>query len=697
MAGKPPFAQFDADSEDIESYLERLSECFTAYDIADDEDNAAKRQAILLISIGSNCFRVLKDLAFPDAPNTKTFTQLATLLREHFKPVRLKITERYRFPFCCSATRAVHRRFLRELKKLAETCEFTNERLNDNLRDRFICGLRSQHVKQKLLPRNFTFQEAVSEAIAQDAARKDVKDIARSYGGETSARGDSRGVNEVTLDNRKSRGRFSKRGKGHARDGKSGQPAGDKKRCFRCGLTNHTQDNCRYKGAECLKCRKTGHLQSECPSEKCSPKPKQDKQHVRLAQDSEELGTSDSEDGFQASIFTLESKTQHSKISAPAVKVPVRIEGVDLQMEVDAGAAASIMNYTDYVRYFKYLALRPVNKTFHAYTGTPLDIVGQILVNVEYIDQQLTLPLLIVRAEKYAPPLLGRAWMTKIRLDWKNLFSPSNGQFVVEPDNGERIVRLKERYAEIFKPELGTVKGVTAKLHLKDNVKPDVFQKARPVPYALRPAVEKELKKMEDEGIIEPVEVSNWATPIVCVPKTDDSVRVCGDYKGTVNPVIETEQFPIPTLQEIGGKVATWKKFTKIDLRSAYQQMVLDKASQQLCTINTHRDLFRYTRLPFGSSSSPAIWQPFIEQVLAGLNGTCVIMDDLLVGGANDDEHLRNLEAVFQQFHKYSLRVKLPNCVFMAPSVIYFGLRFSARGMQPTDEKVMAIRDAPTP
>ena len=94
------------------------------------------------------------------------------------------------------------------------------------------------------------------------------------------------------------------------------------------------------------------------------------------------------------------------------------------------------------------------------------------------------------------------------------------------------------------------------------------------------------------------------------------------------------------------------EKFTKIDLRSAYQQMVLDKASQQLCTINTHKGLFRYTRLPFGISSSPAIWQRFIEQVLAGLNGTCVIMDDLLVGGVNDEEHLRNLEAVFQQFRK---------------------------------------------
>ena len=140
----------------------------------------------------------------------------------------------------------------------------------------------------------------------------------------------------------------------------------------------------------------------------------------------------------------------------------MRIEGVDFQMEADTGAAASIMSYTDYAPYFEYLALRPVNKSLHAYTGTPLDIAGQILVDVVYNGQKLTLPLLIVRAERYAPPLLGRAWMTKIRLDRKNLFAPSNCQFVAEPDNDEFIVRLRERYAGIFKPHLGTVKGATA-------------------------------------------------------------------------------------------------------------------------------------------------------------------------------------------------------------------------------------------
>ena len=130
------------------------------------------------------------------------------------------------------------------------------------------------------------------------------------------------------------------------------------------------------------------------------------------------------------------------------------------------------MSYTDYQRYFKYLALRPVGKSSILIPAHCWISQGKVLVDVEYNDQQLILPLLIVRAETYAPPVLGRAWMTKIRLDWENLSSPSNGQFVVERDNDECIVCPEERYGQIFKPELGTVKDVTAKLNLKDNAKP---------------------------------------------------------------------------------------------------------------------------------------------------------------------------------------------------------------------------------
>lgn len=188
MAGRPPFNEFDAETEDIESYLERLQEYFTAYEIEDDEDNAAKRRAILLTSIGSTSYRVLKDLAFPDAPNTKTFDQLATLLRAHFRPTRLTVAERYRFHSACQKPSQSISEYVRTLKKLAGTCEFTNEQLNESLRDRFICGLHSEQIKQKLLSRNFTFQEAVDTPIVQEAAHKDVRNLRGSHGEESDER-----------------------------------------------------------------------------------------------------------------------------------------------------------------------------------------------------------------------------------------------------------------------------------------------------------------------------------------------------------------------------------------------------------------------------------------------------------------------------------------------------------------------------
>lgn len=162
---------------------------------------------------------------------------------------------------------------------------------------------------------------------------------------------------------------------------------------------------------------------------------------------------------------------------------------------------------------------------------------------------------------------------------------------------------LQSKYADILKPELGTVKRTKATLHLRKNIKP-VFCKARSVPFALRSAVERELERMQSEGIIMPVEFSEWATPLVCVPKPDGTVRHCGDYRTTVNQATHTEQFPIPTVEEIRSRLAGREKFSKIDLKCAYQQMLLDKKAQELCMINTHKGLFRYTRLPFGISSS---------------------------------------------------------------------------------------------
>ena len=143
----------------------------------------------------------------------------------------------------------------------------------------------------------------------------------------------------------------------------------------------------------------------------------------------------------------------------------------------------------------------------------------------------------------------------------------------------------------MFSSELGTMKEFQAKLTLREGTK-SRFYHPRPVPYALKGAVEKELDRLEENGVVERVSHSDWAASIVPVPKADGAVRICGDYKVTVNSALDVDQYPLPHPADLMASLTGGQKFSKIDLTSAYQQMVLEKESRQYITINTHRGLY---------------------------------------------------------------------------------------------------------
>lgn len=105
----------------------------------------------------------------------------------------------------------------------------------------------------------------------------------------------------------------------------------------------------------------------------------------------------------------------------------------------------------------------------------------------------------------------------------------------------------------------------------------------------------KEIDRLEKAGIIKPVEFSDWAAPIVPVVKPDGSVRLCGDYKVTVNRVAKVEKYPLPRIDDILSSLSGGKSFSKLDLAHAYQQVPLDEDSQKLTTINTPKGLYQYT------------------------------------------------------------------------------------------------------
>ena len=109
---------------------------------------------------------------------------------------------------------------------------------------------------------------------------------------------------------------------------------------------------------------------------------------------------------------------------------------------------------------------------------------------------------------------------------------------------------ILEAHEAVFKPELGTLRGMEAKLHVEAEAQP-LFFRARTVPFALRQKVEQELERLEQEGVVEPVTFSDWAAPIVPVMKGDGRVRICGDYKLTVNKVAKLEVYPLPRIDEL--------------------------------------------------------------------------------------------------------------------------------------------------
>ena len=177
-------------------------------------------------------------------------------------------------------------------------------------------------------------------------------------------------------------------------------------------------------------------------------------------------------------------------------------------------------------------------------------------------------------------------------MEWCEIFSFSGG----DPGGAEsQLNDLLSKHSELFTENYEGMKGLEAHITMKSDVKP-VFVKARRVPYALKEQVEKELDKLEKHGVIKKTDKSHWASPIVVVPKADNTITICGDYKSTINQSVEDEQYVLPTTQDLYTALVGSKVFSKVDLSHAYAQLNVDKESQENLTINTHKGLYSYLK-----------------------------------------------------------------------------------------------------
>ena len=142
------------------------------------------------------------------------------------------------------------------------------------------------------------------------------------------------------------------------------------------------------------------------------------------------------------------------------------------------------------------------------------------------------------------------------------------------------------------------------------------------------------------------------------MPKSDGNIRICGDYRVTMNSVIKQDIYQLPQVEDLFADLAGGTIFSKLDLPHAYQQIGLDEASKKLTTINTHKGLFEYNRLPYGISAAPSIFQRTLESLLAGILKVSVYIDDILVTSVNEKDHLETLDKVLARLGDLGLTLK---------------------------------------
>ena len=192
-----------------------------------------------------------------------------------------------------------------------------------------------------------------------------------------------------------------------------------------------------------------------------------------------------------------------------------------------------------------------------------------------------------------------------------------------------------------------------------------------------------------------PVTFSEWAAPIVPILKTEGTLRLCGDYKVTVNQVLQPDLYLLPRVEDLFVALPGGTVFSKLDLSHAYQQIQLHEDSKKFTTISTQQGLFQYERLPFGIKTAPVLFQTTMETLLTDLPYVCVYIDDILVTGTDEQNHLKNLEFILQRLELAESTLKKSKCVLTAESVEYLGHVIDKNGLHPSPSKVQAIKQAP--
>lgn len=445
-----------------------------------------RQKAMLLHALGTEGQRIFYTLTAAAVPDTTldVYKKALTTLEVRYAETYNVMVERRKFRQRAQLPDENVDDYVTALRGLALTCDF-GTMLDEMLRDQLVDKTLLPQVRERLLLEGST--------LSLDKAVQIAANVEQSR----------RASQQFTQEDTASVGNVSEQG--GARSAKRQTPKAKTKSkttvCYRCGSPHHLANSldCKARRKECFKCKKMGHFGLMCKGYT-----RQYTDNIREV--AAEIEDSSSDDG---STTVLEVRTPKKK----AIYVTAQVNDKDVNFLVDTGSSVSILAWDVYQSAFgKYCPLQQASIELHDYSRKRIPVRGCTVLHVKYKTRSTPL-LFYVVAQGTTLFGLDAIAALDLHIEGARLMCLET---LATTSESERIARCE--FSHLFTPGPGLARGYEHKVKIRSEVKPTIT-KLRRLPLQIRDEVSRELKKLLDMDVIEPIDASPWVSPLVVAKK----------------------------------------------------------------------------------------------------------------------------------------------------------------------------------
>jgi hypothetical protein len=627
-----------------EAWLKSFAALSRTKGLKDTEEEGNKVTDLFLSRVGVEALRKITLMAQPKDVEKMPFKEIQQLIVDNIRPKKkITIAERTKFLSMKQEPGESVQVYSRRLRDGARFCDFSSlnsataaQTAEDELiLMRLIDGLASHEHMMKVLEHMQAKSLTLDETIQYIQQLEAIGEFGRRQDCKPSVAPSASSIERAM-------------GVSHVKQ----KNLENKSCCKYCGR-RHAPARCPAFGKKCNSCGRKNHFAIVCQSKQ-----------VKSANEIQADSVSCEDD--VADVFVM---------TAPGKKTmkDVIIDGCSLLMQIDTGSDATIVPNN----FWRKMGCPELNKShvkLRQFDGSVIKTRGEFQALIEVDGKYSTAKVIVSECSK-PHGLLGT-----------NVVSFRSEALQVHEASGE-------------KASVGVLKKFKARIQLANNYSPSFFH-ARSLPIHMKPLVVAQLEKMIKDGILEKVPPggSKWASPITIVRKPNGDLRICSDYKATVNPKICSDSYPLPSTETAFCELANMSYFAKIDLKNAYNQIQIDEDSKEILTINTPIGLLRWTRLPYGVKTASAIFQAAMEETLGGrIKNMLIYQDDICIGAISEKELKDKVKMVMKILTEAGMTVNEEKCVFKSKEINFLGFCISAEGVRPDTKLVEKIKGVKRP